>query len=379
MVGRIGSAADSDSFYANVNVGDQAYCNSNGIDYQPCVLPGDLSASQRVHGDFMWEQFYNMVRVGAQGIYISMFDEYGEGNQILNTAPTQAFVPTNSGLQSLDQDGTACSADYYLRLTNDGGRMLKGQIALTNIRPTPPEPTSGTTPPTAPTNLTVTGTTYNSVSLSWTASTGSNGVAGYTITQTAGSASTTAGSTAGTTFTVTGLGASTAYSFSVTAHDSSGNVSQPSNTVRATTPAAPANTNLALNRPATASGYTQSYVPGNAVDGNTSTYWESADNAFPQWLQVDLDSALAIGSLTLTLPPSSSWPTRTQTLSVQGSTDNSTFTTLVASAGYTFNPSTGNSVSITLPATTTRYVRLNFTANTGWPAGQLSEFQVYAS
>ncbi|HEY3872168.1 MAG TPA: discoidin domain-containing protein, partial [Actinocrinis sp.] len=326
-----------------------------------------------------WEQFYNMVRVGAQGIYISMFDEYGEGNQILNTAPTQAFVPTNSGLQSLDQDGTACSADYYLRLTNDGGRMLKGQIALTNIRPTPPEPTSGTTPPTAPTNLTVTGTTYNSVSLSWTASTGSNGVAGYTITQTAGSASTTAGSTAGTTFTVTGLGASTAYSFSVTAHDSSGNVSQPSNTVRATTPAAPANTNLALNRPATASGYTQSYVPGNAVDGNTSTYWESADNAFPQWLQVDLDSALAIGSLTLTLPPSSSWPTRTQTLSVQGSTDNSTFTTLVASAGYTFNPSTGNSVSITLPATTTRYVRLNFTANTGWPAGQLSEFQVYAS
>jgi hypothetical protein len=140
MVGRIGSAADSDSFYTNVNVGDQSYCNSNGIDYQPCVLPGDLSASQRVHGNFMWEQFYNMVRVGAQGIYISMFDEYGEGNQILNTAATQAGVPTNSGLQSLDQDGTACSADYYLRLTNDGGRMLKGQIALTNVRPTAPVP-----------------------------------------------------------------------------------------------------------------------------------------------------------------------------------------------------------------------------------------------
>ena len=79
-----------------------------------------------------------MVRVGAQGIYISMFDEYGEGNQIVNTAATQAGVPTNSGLQSLDQDGTACSADYYLRLTNDGGRMLKGQIALTNVRPTAP-------------------------------------------------------------------------------------------------------------------------------------------------------------------------------------------------------------------------------------------------
>ena len=138
MVGRIGSVTDSNNIYTNVNVGDQSYCNSNGIDYQPCVLPGDLSARQRVHGDFMWAQFYNMVRVGAQGIYISMFDEYGEGNQILNTAPTQSYVPTNSGLLSLDEDGTACSADYYLRLTNDGGKMLKGQIALTSTRPTSP-------------------------------------------------------------------------------------------------------------------------------------------------------------------------------------------------------------------------------------------------
>ncbi len=35
-------------------------------------------------------------------------------------------------------------------------------------------------------------------------------------------------------------------------------------------------------------------------------------------------------------------------------------------------------MSITLPSTTTRYVRLSFTANTEWPAGQISEFQVYA-
>ena len=151
MVGRIGSAADSDSFYTNVNVGDQAYCNSHSIDYQPCVLPGDLSANQRAHGNFMWEQFYNMVRVGAQGIYISMFDEFGEGNQIVNTAATTAAVPTNSGLLALDEDGTACSTDYYLRLTNDGGRMLKGQISITNVRPTAPVlSTAPTPPPTTP-------------------------------------------------------------------------------------------------------------------------------------------------------------------------------------------------------------------------------------
>jgi hypothetical protein len=144
MVGAIGTAADSDNAYTTYTVPDEADCNANGVDYQPCVLPGDVSAgNQRVHGDFMWRQFYNMVRAGVQGIYISMFDEYGEGNQIAKTAATQAGVPAGSGLLSLDQDGTACSSDYYLRLTNDGGRMLKGQIALTATRPTPPEPTGG--------------------------------------------------------------------------------------------------------------------------------------------------------------------------------------------------------------------------------------------
>ena len=147
MVGRIGTASDSDSFYTNVNVPDLADCKANGIDYQPCVLPGDLSGRQRAHGDFMWRQFYNMVRLGAQGIYISMFDEYGEGNQIATTAATQATVPAGSGLLALDEDGTACSADYYLRLTDDGGRMLKGQIALTATRPTPPIAATTSAPP----------------------------------------------------------------------------------------------------------------------------------------------------------------------------------------------------------------------------------------
>jgi hypothetical protein len=138
-------------------------------------------------------------------------------------------------------------------------------------------------------------------------------------------------------------------------------------------------TNLALNQLTSASGYTQTYVPGNATDGNTSTYWESTNSAFPQWLQVDLGAAKSFSKIVLDLPPASSWSTRTQALSVQGSTDGSSFSTIVASAGYTFNPSTGNTVTITFPSASYRYVRLNFTANTGWPAGQVSEFQVWAS
>jgi hypothetical protein len=57
----------------------------------------------------------------------------------------------------------------------------------------------------------------------------------------------------------------------------------------------------------------------------------------------------------------------------------SSYTTLAASAGYTFNPATGNTATVTFPAADVRYVMLTFTANTGWPAGQLSELQVYSS
>jgi len=141
----------------------------------------------------------------------------------------------------------------------------------------------------------------------------------------------------------------------------------------------PPNPDLALNQPATASGSTQNYAPANAVDGNTSTYWESTNNAFPQWLQVDLGSAHSVGRVVLNLPPASAWSTRTETILIQGSTDGTNYTTLVPSQGYTFDPSTGNTASVTFGAASVRYLKLAFTANTGWPAGQLSEVGVYAS
>lgn len=138
MVGRIGKIIEADDFYANVNSADMAFCKTNKIDYQPCILPGDLQARQRAHGDFMWRQFYNMTRLKVQGIYISMFDEYNESNQIAKTAEDVSMVPAGSGYLALDEDGTKCSSDYYLRLTGDGARMFKGEIALTAVRPTAP-------------------------------------------------------------------------------------------------------------------------------------------------------------------------------------------------------------------------------------------------
>ncbi|WOX14207.1 discoidin domain-containing protein [Streptomyces sp. N50] len=382
MVGAIGNVTEADNAYTTYTVPDQADCNANGIDFQPCVLPGDVSGRQRAHGDFMWRQFYNMVRAGVQGIYISMFDEYNEGNQIAKTAETQAWVPTNSGFLALDEDGTACSSDYYLRLTGDGGRMLKGQLALTPTRPTQPVIPNGgdTTPPAAPGGLTATGHTSDSVSLSWNTATDNVGVSGYRVLRVSGSTSTQVGTTGSTSFTVTGLGASTAYAFDVVAYDAAGNVSQPSNQVTVTTDPPSSTTNLALHKATSESSHTQTYASGNATDGDTNTYWESANNAFPQWIQVDLGAATGVKRIVLKLPPATAWATRTQTISVQGGTDAGTSTQLLASAGYTFDPATGNTATLTLPSTvTTRYIRLTITANNGWPAGQVSEFQVFGA
>jgi CARDB/F5/8 type C domain len=143
------------------------------------------------------------------------------------------------------------------------------------------------------------------------------------------------------------------------------------------TPAAAAGPNLAAGKTFTASSFTDVYPAPNAGDGNASTYWESANNAFPQWIQVDLGASVSVNQTVLKLPPLTAWATRTQTLAVQGSATGSTFTDLVASAGYTFNPATGNTVTINFAAATTRYLRLYITANTGWPAGQVSELEVY--
>ncbi|MGW3619664.1 discoidin domain-containing protein [Micromonospora arida] len=134
-----------------------------------------------------------------------------------------------------------------------------------------------------------------------------------------------------------------------------------------------------LSATMTASSYNQNYVAGNANDGNASTYWESANNAFPQWIQADLGATVSVDRVVLKLPPASDWQTRTQTLSVLGSTNGSSFTTLKASAGYTFNPSSGNTATVSFTAASTRYVRVQVTGNTGWPAAQFSEVEVYGA
>jgi hypothetical protein len=148
----------------------------------------------------------------------------------------------------------------------------------------------------------------------------------------------------------------------------------PPTTPPPTTP--PPTVNLALGKAISAQSVADVYVATRANDGDANSYWESANNAFPQWIQVDLGTSMTVGRLTLKLPPATAWGTRTQTIAVQVSTNGTSWSTLVAATGRTFNPATGNTVTFSVPSTNTRYVRLVFSANTGWPAGQLSEFEI---
>ncbi|MDH6565306.1 hypothetical protein M2160_000327 [Streptomyces sp. SAI-117] len=139
--------------------------------------------------------------------------------------------------------------------------------------------------------------------------------------------------------------------------------------------AAPAEVNLALGRTATAGGSLGGYPAANVTDGSQQSYWEGPAGSFPQWVQVDLGAAVSLDRVALKLP--TSWETRTQSLSVLGSTNGDSFTTLVGAQGRTFNPSAANTVGIDLPTATARYVRIQIASNTGWNAAQLSELEVF--
>ncbi|WP_439382578.1 discoidin domain-containing protein [Amycolatopsis lexingtonensis] len=126
--------------------------------------------------------------------------------------------------------------------------------------------------------------------------------------------------------------------------------------------------NLALRKSVSASGSQGGFPPANAVDGDANSYWESTNNAFPQSLTVDFGATVGVSRLVLKLP--ASWGARTQTISVDG---------VKAAATYSFDPASGNTATVSFPATSQRTLRLTFTGNTGWPAGQLSELEAYSS
>jgi len=136
--------------------------------------------------------------------------------------------------------------------------------------------------------------------------------------------------------------------------------------------------NLAAGKLATASSENSYCTAVNTTDSNTATYWESAPGvAFPQILTVDLGSSTPLSRVTLKINPA--WGgSRTENFEILGSTDGTNFTTVVAATDYTFNAATNsNTVNIPFNTTDLRYVRVKVNSNSGWPAAQIAEFEVF--
>ncbi|MFF9276917.1 discoidin domain-containing protein [Streptomyces griseosporeus] len=153
------------------------------------------------------------------------------------------------------------------------------------------------------------------------------------------------------------------------AEDGHGNAGIESRSVKVVAPPV-SGTNLALDRPATASSSQASYgdcpcTPQLAVDGRADTRWAS-DWSDPQWFQVDLGAAKALRTLQLVWDPAYA-----KSYAVQVSDDGTTWR-----AVYSTTAGDGDVDTVPLSATA-RYVRLQLTARgTGW-GYSLHELGIY--
>lgn len=113
---------------------DKRACEEAGVLWMPVVYPGfswdnlqqkppGSTNVPRRRGQFLWEQFYELSKLGVDTVYVAMFDEVDEGTAIFkvtNTPPVEAHFVDYEGLPS----------DWYLRLVGEGSRLLKNHLPV---------------------------------------------------------------------------------------------------------------------------------------------------------------------------------------------------------------------------------------------------------
>lgn len=158
--------------------GDYSKAKEYGVEYCPLVFPGfsdrNMHPNNQVYnrhgGDFYWQQIYKHLNKGANMLYVAMFDEIDEGTAIYkclrqsevpsNTYSSDYYVTYENGVysrsneaKSVSGDGNWCKkaselgvtfngiednldSDYYLWLTGQAAKVLKGEATLTENKPT---------------------------------------------------------------------------------------------------------------------------------------------------------------------------------------------------------------------------------------------------
>ena len=112
---------------------DLEWCKKNNLDYLPVAFPGFSWANRknlpdkfnfipRLGGSFLWSQAIEYKNVGINSMYIAMFDEMDEGTQIFKVSNN----PPVGASKFLKNDPSP--PDFYLRLTGEIGRLLRGEV-----------------------------------------------------------------------------------------------------------------------------------------------------------------------------------------------------------------------------------------------------------
>lgn len=127
--------------------------------------------------------------------------------------------------------------------------------------------------------------------------------------------------------------------------------------------AASAAANIALGRPATASGsYTPSAAPFAAVDGDTTTAWNAGGYA-TQWIEIDLGSDKSVDMAHL---KAAQFPPGSVTHVITGRTSDGNGVSLGTFSGY---GEQGKWLTVySVDTTPVRYVRITTTASPSWVA-----------
>ena len=131
-IGRYRSPREASLHASRVWKPDLDWCAKQKLEFLPVVFPGfswkhlhggKLDDIPRLKGKFLWTQITSAKQVGAEMIYVAMFDEVDEGTAIFKCSNDP---PVGEDVSFLTYDGLP--TDYYLRVTGQGGRLLRGQI-----------------------------------------------------------------------------------------------------------------------------------------------------------------------------------------------------------------------------------------------------------
>ncbi len=113
---------------------DLVWCRAHGLDYLPVAFPGfswfnmkgkAFDKAPRLKGEFLWSQFQIAKKSGAEMLYVAMFDEVDEGTAIFKCTNN---VPVGTSAQFVTYEGLP--SDFYLKLTGQGARVMRGELPL---------------------------------------------------------------------------------------------------------------------------------------------------------------------------------------------------------------------------------------------------------